>query len=80
MGRYLIQDTCVIHAITCARHNNPNTIEREIDMNTNTEYPVSDDTEYMKEELQRQGKCVCVTCVNAAHADSIEQWVERYAL
>ena len=49
-------------------------------MNTNTEYPVSDDTEYMKEELQKQGKCVCVTCVNAAHADSIEQWVERYAL
>ena len=40
--------------------------------------PVVD--EYMREELQRQGKCVCDTCVNVAYADSRQQWKERYAI
>ena len=40
--------------------------------------PVVD--EYMREELQRQGKCVCNTCVNVAYADSRQQWKERYAI
>jgi hypothetical protein len=34
---------------------------------------------WMKEELEEQGKCACVTCVNDAYADSRKQWVERYA-
>ena len=36
--------------------------------------------EHMQDELRKQGKCVCNTCVNVSYADSRQQWKERYAI
>jgi hypothetical protein len=32
---------------------------------------------WLRELMDAQGFCVCISCVNEAHADSIERWAEK---
>ena len=57
------------------------TIEREIEMFESIYAEVVTYVdEHMQDELLKQGKCACNTCVNDAYADSRQQWKERYAI
>jgi hypothetical protein len=32
---------------------------------------------WLMELMEAQGFCVCISCVNEAHADEVERWAEK---